>query len=175
MPTHTVWSNGRKLGETSFELASRGNQQLGTFQPTTLGIELLPGITGMMPALFDFHALCQREGVDTADDNPAAGREAFARFEHAPEGKRVIAAAKMISTLELRDAGGNTLAWESILITDVDDILRLAAKLRVGEEHTPEGASVNDSPPIRYMISVTLIGAAKQEHRTLGSPASSFH
>jgi hypothetical protein len=153
--TYTVWSHGRKLGETTFEMESKGRHLAGVFQPTAAGIELLPGITAMMPALFDLHALYEREGVNTDDDDPDAGAAALALFDHAPEGKRLLAAAKQIASLELRDPAGKVVSWKSLLISDVQDILRLAADSRDPDEEEPSMPD-DSSPPIRYMISVTL-------------------
>lgn len=156
MPTFTVWSRGRQLGETTFELQPTGRKRAGIFHPTAVGIEILPAITAMMPALFDFGALCKRAGFDTDDDDPAKAREALAMFEHSPEGLRIAAAAREIADLVLLDDHDNLMLWDSILISDVDDILRVAKTL--GHE-TPEADEPGDAPReslIRYMISVTL-------------------
>jgi len=164
MPSFTVWSRGRRLGETTFELQPTGPKRAGIFHPTAVGIEVLPAITAMTPALFDFGALCKRAGFDANDDDPAKASEALETFRESPEAKRLASAAREIADLVLLDAGGNLMLWSSILISDVDDILRLAKTLghdgRDGDDPPAETDEAVDpargESPIRYMISVTL-------------------
>jgi len=65
----------------------------------------------------------------------------------------VQAAAAMIAQLELRDPDGRVLAWDSILITDTDDLRGMVAK-HSGDRSPP--ATPSDKDPVRFFISTTL-------------------
>lgn len=151
--TYSVWKNGEKIGETRFELSPGPRKRAGVFHPTAFGLTVLPGITAMMPALFDFGAMCKARGVDVDDDRPEAAERAFNDFESTPEGKRVQAAAACIAELELRDPAGRTLQWESLMVSDMHAIAELAGRRNRG---AADQLKTLPGDPIRFMISTTL-------------------
>jgi hypothetical protein len=150
---YTVWKNGEKIGETRFELSPGPRKFAGVFHPTASGLAVLPAITAMAPALFDFGRLCRARGIKVDESRPEAADQALELFANTPEGKRVQAAASHVADLELRDTAGRTLPWESILITDRSRLAELAGRRHeaaVQLERLP-------GDPIRFMISTTLI------------------
>ena len=150
---YSVWKNGEKVGETRFELSPAPRKRAGVFHPTAFGLTVLPGITAMAPALFDFGEMCKAQGVDVEDDRPETAERAFERFANTPEGKRVQAAASCIADLELRDSAGRTVQWESIMISDMTAIVELAGRRRHG---AADQLKMLPGDPIRFMISTTL-------------------
>jgi hypothetical protein len=123
--THSVWIDGQKIGETKFELRSVGRQRAGTFHATKFGLTRLPGITDMLPALVAFGEMSRREGIDVHDPRPETAAAALEWFAEAPEGKRVLAAAKLIADLVLQDSTGHLVVWQSIAISDVAELARM--------------------------------------------------
>ena len=150
---YSVWKNGEKVGETRFELSPAPRKRAGVFHPTAFGLTVLPGITAMAPALFDFGEMCRAQGVDVEDDRRETAERAFETFADTPEGKRVQAAASCIADLELRDSAGRTLEWESIMISDMTAIVELAGRRRHG---AADQLKMLPGDPIRFMISTTL-------------------
>ena len=150
---YSVWKNGEKVGETRLELSPAPRKRAGVFHPTAFGLTVLPGITAMAPALFDFGEMCKAQGVDVEDDRPETAERAFETFANTPEGQRVQAAASCISDLELRDSTGRTLQWESIMISDMTAIVELAGRRRHG---AADQLKMLPGDPIRFMISTTL-------------------
>ena len=150
---YSVWKNGEKIGDTRFELSPAPRKRAGVFHPTSFGLTVLPGITAMAPALFDFGEMCKAQGVDVEDDRRETADRVFNRFANTPEGRRVQAAANCIADLELRDAAGRTMQWESIMISDMTDVVELAGRLRRGAVDQLEKLP---GDPIRFMISTTL-------------------
>jgi hypothetical protein len=151
--TYSVWKHGEKIGETRFELSPAPRKRAGVFHPTAFGLTVLPGITAMAPALFDFGTMCKARGVDVEDDRPEAAERAFDTFANTPEGKRLQAAASCIADLELRDFAGRTVHWESIMISDMTAIVELAGRRRRG---AADQLKMLPGDPIRFMISTTL-------------------
>jgi hypothetical protein len=151
--SYSVWKNGQKIGETRFELCPAPRKRAGVFHPTAFGLSVLPGITAMGPALRDFGEMCRKRGVDVDDNRPETAERAFDAFGETPEARRIQAAASCIADLELRDANGRTLGWESIMITDMNTLAELAEKRRRG---APDQLSMLPGDPIRFMISTTL-------------------
>src|SRR3954465_12147453 len=104
--SYTVWIHGQQIGETSFEYQHDRRRRAGAFQPTEFGLQVLPSITAMVPALFDFGTMCKQRGIDPETASEADAEVAFETFSDTPEGRRVMAAASQISELELRDPQG---------------------------------------------------------------------
>lgn len=150
---YSVWKNGEKIGETRFELNPAPRKRAGVFHPTPFGLTVLPGITAMAPALFDFSEMCKAHGVDVEDPRPEAAERAFETFGNTPEGRRVQAAASCIADLELRDATNRSVQWESLMISDMTAIVELAARRRHG---AADQLKMLPGDPIRFMISTTL-------------------
>ena len=150
---YTVWMYGRKIGSADLETGS-GRRLAGIFHPTEFGLSVLPGITDMFPALVEFKSMCQRQGVDVEDPHPAVGQQAFAEFRHTPEGRRIVAAAKLLADIEVCDTRGDDISWDSLAISDMEALRALALR------ECPE--TVANLPPaplaadVRYVISLTL-------------------
>ena len=165
--TYTVWIHGRQIGETAFEYEHDKRRRAGSFQPTEFGLQVLPSITAMAPALFDFGAICKRHGLDPESTSEADAATALEVFGGTPEGQRVIAAAKHISELEVRDPSGQIVPWESLAITDLEWLTAYAR-----ERGDPRPNEILDSmpehDPIKFMISLTL------NRETVGTPAWSL-
>jgi hypothetical protein len=153
--TYTVWMQGQQIGETAFEYEHDKRRRAGSFQPTEFGLQVLPSITAMGPALFDFGDICKRAGMDTDTPSDDAAKAALDAFGDTPEGQRVIAAAKQISQLEVRDPAGRPIAWEALAITDLEWLVAFA---RERGDAVPN-AILDKRPehePIKFMISLTL-------------------
>ena len=154
--SYTVWMDGTKIGETALEMRHGARKRAGVFHPTELGLSVLPGITAMGPALLDTGRMCRELGINTEDaalDVEAAADELFGT----PPGQRVLAAASQIARLELRGPTGELVRWDSILISDVDEMAAAAAR--------DSGTKLEvDTPPnterMRYLISATLAKGA---------------
>jgi len=151
---YTVWMYGQKIGETRFEAGAAGRKRAGVFHPTEFGIAMLPGITDMFPALVDFKDMCVREGVDIQDDRPETGRDAFEAFKDTPEGRRVITAARRIAEIEVREQNGDCVAWESLAISNLEELAALASRRASSGPADPMQQSNGD--PVRYLISLTM-------------------
>jgi len=151
---YSVWKNGEKIGETRFELNPGPRKRAGVFHPTVFGLTVLPGITAMMPALFDFGRMCKERGVDVEDDRPEAAEHAFDSFANTPEGKRLQAAASCVAELELRDAAGDTMEWESIMISDMTKLAEIVERHASGRANQ---LKMLPGDPIRFMITTTLV------------------
>jgi hypothetical protein len=150
---YSVWKNGEKIGETRFELSPGPRKRAGVFHPTSIVLTVLPGITAMVPALFDFSEMCKAQGVDVDDDRPETAEEAFDSFANTPEGRRLQAAASCIADLELRDPAGRVMEWQSLMISDVTAIVEVVGRLRHG---AADQLKMLPGDPIRFMISTTL-------------------
>lgn len=150
---YSVWKNGEKIGDTRLELSPAPRKRAGVFHPTAFGLTVLPGITAMAAALFDFGEMCKAQGVDVEDDRFETAERAFNTYANTPEGRRVQAAASCIAGLELRDAAGRTVQWQSLMISDMTDIVEIAGRLRRGAADQLEKLP---GDPIRFMISTTL-------------------
>jgi hypothetical protein len=147
-----LWIHGQKIGTTRFELRATPRKRAGVFQPTAFGMTVLPSITAMTRALLDFGEVCRRNGIRANDMGPETSERTVAAFSETPEGQRVIAAARQIAALELRDASGTPMAWESIAVSDINDLIAASERLsgRTAPARTPAG------DPVRYLITVTL-------------------
>jgi hypothetical protein len=156
---YTLWSRGICIGATDFALGDElGPHLAGVFQPTDSGIMFLPALTAMAPALLDLETLMRRENLTErdADDDPDRVLEIF---EQSPEGQRVIASCKEVEQLELRAPSGRVLEFQSILVSDLEEMRRFGfrrkPKKKKGKKH---GKRRGD--PVRYLISATLAAPA---------------
>jgi hypothetical protein len=150
---YTVWMYGQKIGETRFEALCAGRRRAGVFHPTEFGIAMLPGITDMFPALVAFRDMCERAGVDVDDDRPETGRDAFEAFKGTPEGKRVVAAARRIAEIEVREETGESIQWESLAISNLEELVALAAQRTPSRPEPPQRPN---GDPVRFLISLTV-------------------
>ena len=150
--SYTVWLDGTKIGETSLELSHGAGRRAGVFHPTASGMAALPGITAMAPALLDAGRMCREIGIDTEDPDLDVDGATEAVFE-TPEGRRILEAAKVIARLELHGPRGELVPWESLLISDMNE-LRAAARTSAQSATPPDPAERGD--PIRYFISAKL-------------------
>jgi len=168
---YTVWKNGEKVGETRFELCSGPRKRAGVFHPTAFGVTVLPGITPMGPALLEFEAMCRERGFDVDDHRLETAEHAFNAFANTPEAKRIQAAASHIAELELRDPGGRTLAWESIMINDMTTLVDSVDRYRSGAW---QQIKMLPGDPIRFMISATLADVPIPRGRALVAESKSI-
>lgn len=151
---YTLWSRGILIGATDFALGDRHGPHLaGIFQPTESGMLLLPALTAMAPALFDFNAMLRREKLSGRDIDEDPDR-VFDIFEHSPEGRRVIASAREVEQLELRAPGGGVLAFQSILVSDLEELRRFGFRKPKKTKKGKRRKALRD--PVRYLISATL-------------------
>jgi hypothetical protein len=149
----SIWIDGHRIGETAFELRHGTNRHGGVFHPTEFGVSVLPGITAMGPALLDAGRMCRERGIDT--DIPDLDDDTDVEmFLGAPEGTRILEAAKLIARLEVQDPSGEIVKWKSILITDVNDFAAAAARLSGAEAPAP--IERDDATPVRYFISASF-------------------
>lgn len=156
---YTLWSRDTHVGDTDFSLGEQtANRRVGVFQPTAPGLMLLPGITDMAPALLALNAVIERDGL--SDDDMERLLQDDEWIERMPEMRRMMASARHISDLQLRDPDGRPLAVESILVSDLDELKRLATADDDQHDDEPaEGAAPEPSQPpepVRFIISVTL-------------------
>lgn len=151
---YTVWMYGRKIGQARLDTSVRGGRLAGVFHPTEFGLTVLPGITDMFPALVDFKNMCRQLGVDVQDADPEIGKRAFEQFKDTAEGRRVVAAAKLIAAIEVCDRRGDDVAWASLAISDMEALRTLALRERPDRAASLPPAS--DTADIRYLISLTL-------------------
>jgi hypothetical protein len=153
--TYTVWIHGQQIGQTAFEHEHDRRRRAGSFQPTEFGLQVLPAITAMVPALFEFGAMCKRRGLDPDSASEADAETALDVFGGTPEGQRVMAAAQQIAELEVRDPRGRIVPWESLAITDLEWLIAYAREMGDPEPNK----AIDDLPahePIKFMISLTL-------------------
>jgi hypothetical protein len=148
----TLWKRGVLIGETDFGLGKpSGCRRAGVLHPTPSGVMALPALTAMAPALFALGEAMPRLGLsDEAIERD--GNAALEAFEYSPEGQKVLAAAEQIAELELRDASGEPVAFDSILVTDLEELVMASAVSSAGHL---------TGDPVRYLISVTL---SKRRH-----------
>lgn len=161
---YTLWSGEILVGTTDFALGERHGLHLtGVFQPATSGMMLLPSLTAMAPALLDLKNMFEREHL-SEDDAETDPDRVIEIFEHSPEGQRVIASAKAIERLELRAPNGCVLELESILVSDLTELSKLATRVgkkrKKGKKHRRSDRERAGHPeqrdPIRFLISATL-------------------
>jgi hypothetical protein len=159
---YTLWMHDRQIGGTNFETADVGRRRTGRFHPTAYGLTVVAGLVDIFPALIAFGELCRREGLDVDDDTPEAASATLDSFGGSAEGQRVIAAAKRIAIVVVRDFAGRQMPWESLAIIDLGLMAGMARKRKSGH-----GAAVARLPDFgTYFVSLTLqLGA----ERTLAS------
>ena len=157
---YSIWKNGEKLGETRFELRPGPHKMAGVFHPTPSGLAVLPSVTAMMPALFAFGRMCRAKGIEVDESRPETIDRGLDAFANSPEGMRIQTAARHVEELELVDATGHTLVWESILISDLTNL----AELSGNREDAKRRLECMPGDPIRFMISVTLADSSAPRH-----------
>ena len=167
--SYEVWLDGAKIGDTSLEIKHGQNRRAGIFHPTAPGLAVLPVITALAPALLEAGRAFREAGLD-ADDPDLDIDKAAAATVGTLAGQRVLAAGELISRLELRRPDGRCMLWESILISDMNEIAALARSASKEDARAPGGAGAGD--PVRYFISTKLTGphrARARLSRSLGS------
>ena len=144
---YTVWHRDVLIGETDFGLGKRGGSRAGVFHPTLSGLSVLPALTAMAPALLAAGEAMQGLPVSEEDieRDPDGAIEAFTS---SPEGQRVLRSAEHMADLELRDDGGRPVPVDSILVSDLREMVALGAELRGSNPHAGD--------PVRYVISATF-------------------
>jgi len=148
---YSVWKDGKQIGQTDLEFRADKRRRAGIFRPNDHGVAVLPGICAMLPALMSFGEMCRRRGIRTEDYSPTGKRFPFEDFVETPEGRAVAKAASHFVGVELRDACGETIRWDVLMISDVAEVRTLARKFAV---EMPDEAP--EIPGAMYIISVTL-------------------
>jgi hypothetical protein len=147
----TVWKRGMLIGQTDLELGELGGRRrAGVFHPTPPGVIVLPALTVMAPALFRLGDAMKRLPL-SEEEIERDGDAALEAFDRSPEGQAVLAAAEHIAELEVRDANGRDVTFESILISDLEDLGKMGI-VRKGASAKRRTAG----DPVRYLISLTL-------------------
>jgi hypothetical protein len=150
--TYTVWMQGKQIGQSRFEYTHDARRRAGKFVPTDFGLTVLPHITDMCPALMEFGDLCRRGGFDMDDRRAETAAAALDAFADTAEGRRMLGAVKRIAQIEVLDPLGQAVIWESLAITDVDELAAIAHARSPGlldERLNAEGT-------VKFMISLTL-------------------
>lgn len=104
---YTVWTHGRKIGETRLELRPSPRRRAGAFYPTEYGLGMLPDLRAV--------------------------REA--------------------SAIEVRDPTGSPMYWESLVVTDLAEMVA-SAKMRRPNVATEASTTLRDS--VKFVISLTF-------------------
>lgn len=144
---YTLWHRDTLIGETDFGLGGRSGSRAGVLHPTPSGMAVLPALTAMAPALLAAGEAMKRLPV-LDEEIERDGDAAIEAFTASPEGQRVLRAAEEMADLELRDPGGNPVALDSILVSDLQEMAALRATLRRGQGIRGD--------PVRYVISATF-------------------
>lgn len=125
---YTVWSHGRRLGQS--ELAYRRvfrRHRMGDFYPTDIGLKLMPIATGVSPTGIDLARMLHRSlpSVDTGETSVASAEETM---RHSSEYADFVAAYnhREALALELRGPDGSVIPTEWIDIRDTEFLLSLA-------------------------------------------------
>jgi hypothetical protein len=150
--TYSIWLDGNRIGNTALESSHGQGRRAGVFHPTELGLTVLPTITAMGPALLDVSRICRESGIETEDpdlDIDSATEEVF----RTPEGLRALAAARQVARLELHDASGRVVVWDSILITDMAEFAAVVAATSAAD---PALSDRIGESGVRYFISAKL-------------------
>jgi hypothetical protein len=162
----TVWLHDKEIGGSDLEFPKRGRQRAGIFRPTLYGLAVLPALTAVFPALYDFRLACERAGIPHDEESPDGGEAAMELLSATPEGERVVSAIRKLGDLELRDERGRRLEWATLMISDFEQIRAVAEHL----DHRRDDArreSVRPAMPVellaekvpeslRYLLSFTL-------------------
>lgn len=148
----TLWQRGVLIGETDFGLGKLpGGRRAGVFHPAPSGMMVLPALTAMAPALFGLGEAMKQLPL-SEEEIERDGDAAIEVFTRSPEGQRILAAAEQIAELELRDGSGKRVAFESILVSDLEELAAIGVVNRiVGKAKRGDGGD-----QVRYVISVTL-------------------
>ncbi|HEY8175943.1 MAG TPA: hypothetical protein VIF32_09640 [Gemmatimonadaceae bacterium] len=160
---YTLSLHGRPIGETDFEQSGVGpRQRFGMLRPSEYGLEVLPRLTGFLTAASALKQAIEQRGVDPEDMSADAVIEVL---EHSTEGQRMIEVVKALDALELRDSTGARVQFTSIAVSDLRELKRLSAELRV-DVALPE----DDATPV-YAISATFGEReewfSRDRHRTI--------
>jgi hypothetical protein len=170
--TYSVWMRGRQVGSTRFELSPEPNRKAGPFHPTEYGLTVLPGIVDMFPALLAFGDFCRREGIELDDESQESAALAMDTFGESAEGRRVLASAKVISELSVRDSTGRAVPWESLAISDSSTLAKLANERSPG---TLSAQASKRAEIVTYLITMTVATTqtSRDQHRAIRPPKPS--
>lgn len=169
---YTIWSRDRLLGHTTLGYApSIPGIKAGDFEPTELGEELMPVLTGMGPASEAFSRAIERLWPEGVPETKTGIHDALRKTSEYADLVSIHDRLESLA-LELRDPSGNPVLTEAIGIQDTEHLLALARRDGVlTEEDEMEMASEPWEPqPARYQIIVELQGAREaflgQRHRS---------
>lgn len=148
---YTLWQRGLLIGETDFGLGKLpGGSRAGVFHPAPSGMSLLPALTAMAPALLGLGEAMKRLPLSDAEIERDADA-AFDALAGSAEGQRVLRAAEQLAELELRDPTGRPVGFESLLVSDLEELFAIGASV----EGT-DGLHREHGDPVRYVISANL-------------------
>jgi hypothetical protein len=147
---YTLWHRDVLVGETDFGLGMRDGSRAGVFHPAASGMAVLPALTAMAPALIGLGEMMERLPLldEEIERNVDGTVEAITS---SPEGQRMLRAAEQIAELELRDDNGKHVPFDSILVSDLQEMTALGAQVRA---QPIRGGNGRD--PVRYIISATF-------------------
>lgn len=151
----TLFHHGLVIGETDFEFKPlKPSQRAGVFRPTQYGLTVLPLVTGMLAASMALTQLAKQRGLQRRATKPEAVLDLLG---NTAEGQLFIECAKAIEQLELRDPSGQGLTVESIAISDLHELMTIAA--------SRDGRAIEEPRPgaPRYVISATTRGESAGE------------
>lgn len=149
---YTLWHRDTLIGETDFGFGQRAGSRAGVLHPTSSGMAILPALTAMAPALLAAGEAMKRLPLSEEEiERDVDG--AIEAFASSPEGRRVLRAAEHMADLELRDSTGRVIAFDSILVSDLQEMTALGASLRRDRPASGD--------PVRYVISATFSAARR--------------
>lgn len=144
---YTLWLDGHLLGETRMEHRGPGpGQRLGGLEPTPYGLEVLPRLCGFLEAASAMKLTLLERGVSDPDTDVDRTMQFL---ETTPQGTRFSLLVKQLSQLELRESGGETAHFHTIVITDLKELGALSRTFDA-EHELAQGTP-------RYIISATQV------------------
>lgn len=155
---YTLWHCGTLMGETDFEDA-RGSEtprgrprfhMAGAFRPTEYGRRLLPRVCGILTAGADLKEELGRRGLDPDSAPPEVVEQLF---ETTAAGAHIIDIGRVLSEIELRAPGGQTLAVASMGFMELAELAFLSQRL-AGDDDVAIRPLQPGTP--EFLVSVTL-------------------
>jgi hypothetical protein len=128
----SLWLRGRLIGETDFDHPGPGpGMRAGFFRPTEHGREILPLLSGMLPASYALKRAMIRRGYDPNSGNAA---EMATMLESSDEGARVLAIGRELSHIEIHDPGGGCRPFRVIAISNLREIAAMAGDMGLPDQ-----------------------------------------
>ena len=150
--TYSLWHCGVLMGQADLQKNPQVPRQLvGVFRPTAYGRRLLPRLTGLLAAAAELKAEMTKRGLSEESLPEGAAEELI---ESTPAGQSLVDVGRVLSEVELRNAAGVTLTFQSIGFTDLGQLRSMARKLGCAKA----AADLEYSPlePSQVLVSATL-------------------